>query len=62
MTSILEFNARASLCRQFAKLEPESRHFWLAEAERWLRLMREDQCDPRQERVETSLPDEQAAS
>jgi hypothetical protein len=40
MTSILEFNARASLCRQFAKLEPESRHFWLAEAERWLRLMR----------------------
>jgi hypothetical protein len=38
MTSLLEFNARAALCRHFAILEPDSRYVWLAEAERWARL------------------------
>ena len=38
MTSHLEFNARAALCRRLAKLEPDSKNIWLAEAERWSRL------------------------
>jgi hypothetical protein len=38
MTSLLEFNARAALCRRLAKLEPDCRNIWLAEAERWSRL------------------------
>ena len=46
MTNILEFSRRASLCRQLAILEPESRCFWLAEAERWLRLTRDNRDDP----------------
>jgi len=28
------------LCRRLAKLEPVSRHLWIAEAERWSRLAR----------------------
>jgi hypothetical protein len=38
MVSLLECNARATLCRRLAKLEPVSRDIWLAEAERWSRL------------------------
>jgi hypothetical protein len=38
MTSLLEFNARAALCRRLARLEPNSKDLWLAEAERWCRL------------------------
>ena len=38
MTSLLECNARAALCRQLARLEPDSKNLWLAEAERWSRL------------------------
>jgi hypothetical protein len=41
MTSLLEFNARAELCRKFAKLEPHASSVWLAEAARWSRLIRE---------------------
>lgn len=37
MTGLLEFNARAALCRQLAKVEPDSKNLWLAEAERWSR-------------------------
>ena len=37
MTGLLEFGARAALCRQLAEVEPDSRDIWLAEAERWLR-------------------------
>jgi hypothetical protein len=37
MTGLLEFNARAALCRQLAEVEPDSKKFWLAEAESWLR-------------------------
>ena len=36
--SLLECNARAALCRQLARLEPDSKNLWLAEAERWSRL------------------------
>jgi hypothetical protein len=38
MTRLIEYNARAALCRRLAKLEPVSRDIWLAEAERWTRL------------------------
>jgi hypothetical protein len=46
MTSLLEFNARAALCRHFARLEPDSRYIWLAEAERWARLTKENGDEP----------------
>ena len=38
MTEQLEFNLRATLCRQLAKREPENRVLWMAEAENWSRL------------------------
>ena len=41
MTSHLELSLRAALCRQFARREPNSKTYWLAEAEDWLRLSRE---------------------
>ena len=41
MTSLLECNARAALCRQLARLEPASQSLWLAEAERWSHFTRE---------------------
>jgi hypothetical protein len=41
MTSQLELSARAALCRQFARREPNSKVYWLAEAENWLRISRE---------------------
>ena len=46
MTSLVEFNARAALCRHLAMLEPDSRCIWLAEAERWARLTKEDGDEP----------------
>jgi hypothetical protein len=41
MTSHLEFSSRAALCRQLARREPNSKIYWLAEAENWSRLSRE---------------------
>jgi hypothetical protein len=41
MTSQLELNSRAALCKQLAKREPANRAFWLAEAENWLRLSKD---------------------
>jgi len=41
MTSLLEFHARAELCRRFARLEPQTASVWLAEAESWSRLTRQ---------------------
>lgn len=38
MTSQLELNSRAVLCKQLAEREPAHRALWLAEAENWLRL------------------------
>ena len=38
MTRHPEFSARAKLCRQLARREPDSKDLWLAEAERWSRL------------------------
>jgi hypothetical protein len=36
MTSHLELNSRAALCRKFAQREPASKAYWLAEANNWL--------------------------
>ena len=41
MTSQLELNSRAALCRQLAEREPANRALWLAEAENWLRLSKD---------------------
>ena len=38
MTSHLELSSRAALCRRLAAREPSSKVYWLAEAEKWLRL------------------------
>jgi hypothetical protein len=36
-----ELSSRAALCRQLARREPNSKIYWLAEAENWSRLSRE---------------------
>jgi hypothetical protein len=41
MTSHLELNSRAALCRRLAAREPSGKAYWLAEADSWLRLSRE---------------------
>ena len=41
MASNLELSSRAALCRLLAQREPDSKVYWLAEAENWLRLSRE---------------------
>ena len=41
MTTRLELNLRAALCRQLAQREPANRSLWMAEAEHWLRLSKE---------------------
>jgi hypothetical protein len=41
MISHLELSSRAALCRQLARREPNSKVYWMAEAENWLRLSRE---------------------
>lgn len=40
MTSHLELTSRAALCRLLAQREPNSKVYWLAEAENWSRLSR----------------------
>ena len=41
MINQLELNSRAALCRQLARREPNSKVYWLAEAEHWLSLLRQ---------------------
>ena len=41
MISQLELASRAALCRQLAQREPAYQALWLAEAESWSRLSRE---------------------
>jgi hypothetical protein len=41
MTDQSEFNSRAALCRRLAQRDPANRTFWMAEAESWLRLSKE---------------------
>jgi len=40
MITQAELSSRAALCRQLAQREPDSKVYWLAEAENWLRLRR----------------------
>jgi hypothetical protein len=42
MADQLEFSSRAALCRELALREPENRAYWIAEAESWSRLSKED--------------------
>ena len=56
MITQTELSSRAALCRQLAQREPDSKVYWLAEAESWLRLChkpieleRPDQKDPLQQ-------------
>ena len=42
MKNIVEFRARATLCRQLAMCEPKNRSYWLAEAEKWSRLAQDE--------------------
>jgi hypothetical protein len=44
MTSQLELNSRAELCRQLARQEPAHRALWIAEAENWSRQSKEASC------------------
>lgn len=41
MTGHIELNSRAALCRRLARREPNSKVYWLAEAESWSRLSRQ---------------------
>jgi len=52
MTGLLEFNARAALCRQLAEVEPDSKSLWLAEAERWSRLTQKPGIPAEESRAE----------
>jgi hypothetical protein len=38
MITPTELSSRAALCRKLAQREPNSKVYWLAEAEKWLRL------------------------
>jgi hypothetical protein len=42
MTDQLELNSRAALCRRLAEREPANRTLWMAEAENWSRLSKEN--------------------
>ena len=42
MVDQLELSSRAMLCRKLAEREPENRVYWIAEAENWLRLSKEN--------------------
>lgn len=52
MTDQLEFNLRATLCRQLARREPENRVLWMAEAENWSRLSKRNGRGRAEEKVE----------
>jgi hypothetical protein len=57
MASQLELSARAALCKQLAKREPENRVLWMAEAENWSRLSNEKlRGEPEQKLVTASWP------
>jgi len=42
MTDQSELNSRAALCRKLAEREPANRTLWMAEAENWSRLSKEN--------------------
>ncbi len=46
-----EFDLRAMLCRQLARREPENRVLWMAEAENWSRLSKEERRGCAEEKI-----------
>ena len=55
MIDQLEFNLRATLCRQLAKREPANRILWMAEAENWSRLSKERSHGGAEEKVSSGV-------
>ena len=55
MTDQLEFNLRATLCRQLAKREPANRVLWMAEAETWSRLSKERSRGAAEEKISSGI-------
>jgi hypothetical protein len=55
MTDQLEFNLRATLCRQLAEREPANRAFWMAEAENWSRLSKEESRGAAEEKISSGI-------
>ena len=55
MTDQLEFNLRATLCRQLAKREPENRVLWMAEAESWSRLSKRKGRGRSEEKIDAGI-------
>ena len=55
MTDQLEFNLRATLCRQLAKREPANRILWMAEAENWSRLSKERNRGAADEKISSGI-------
>ena len=55
MIDQLEFNLRATLCRQLAKREAANRIFWMAEAENWSRLSKERSRGAAEEEIDSGI-------
>jgi hypothetical protein len=55
MIDQLEFDLRATLCRQLAIREPANRIFWMAEAEIWSRLSKETSRGAAEENVDSGI-------
>ena len=45
MKTVAELRARAALCQQLAVREPTNRDIWLAEAERWSHLAKDNRFE-----------------
>ena len=55
MIDHLEFDLRATLCRQLAIREPANRIFWMAEAENWSRLSIERSRGAAEESIDSGI-------
>jgi hypothetical protein len=55
MIDQLEFDLRATLCRQLANREPANRIFWMAEADSWSRLSKERSRGAADEKVNSGI-------
>jgi hypothetical protein len=55
MIDQLEFDLRATLCRQLAIREPANRIFWMAEAENWSRLSKERSRGAAEESIDSGI-------
>jgi hypothetical protein len=55
MAGQLEFDLRATLCRELAQREPVNRALWMAEAENWSRLSKEGSRSAAEEKVSSGL-------